>query len=251
MKNKDYIKKEYDKIKKLLKDKKGLSVSSYRIISFANYLIEKKEEEYYFKLLSLIRFELNSNEKCIKNSIFSEVLNEDIFFNSKCKKVKPKLKNFELSYIDIKKRIKNKKDIISYSKSILSFSKELLEKKEYSLHEKLASLIRFTLRENNSNINKKSITFCISFMLHEEGIINEELYNKYKEQCYCIKINKKEKYYYLKDNEYLFNKYYKNLKMKNKLKYNIEYFINDFEKNKEIIKIKFSKIKRKVIIKSI
>lgn len=232
MKNKDYIKKEYNKIKKLLKEE-GLSISRYRIISLANYLIEKKEEEYYFKLLSLVRFELNSNGKCIKNSIFSEVLKEDIFLKSKCEKIKPKLKNLKLSYIDIKKRIKNKKDIISYSKSILNFSKELLEKKEYILHEKLTSLIRFKLRENNSNIDKKNINFCIPFMLYEEGIINEELYNKYKEKCYYIKINKKEKYYYLKDNEYLFDKYYKNLEMKNKLKYNIEYFINDFEKKKQ------------------
>ena len=95
------------------------------------------------------------------------------------------------------------------------------------------------------------ICYSIPYILYEENIIDKELYNTYKENFYYTRVNKKEQYYYLKDNNSLFDKYYKEIKPKDKLKYNIEYFINNFIVNKNIIENKFSKSKKKLIIKSL
>ena len=114
------------------------------------------------------------------------------------------------------------------AESVISFSSEtmpilavlrknLLENKEYELHDKLNSLIRFHSKEGGYGMS----CYSIPYILYEENIIDKELYNTYKEDFYYTKITKKEQYYYLKSNNILFNKYYKEVKPRDKLKYNI------------------------------
>ena len=246
MSNEICIKKRYNNLKKLLKKKSDLFIHDKKIVELANDLIEEKEVEYYLKLLSLIRFRLNEYDSTKRIPSFSDCLDEKFVLKIK-KEVKKKDIDLKLSYEKIRKKIINRIRLELFSKSVLDLSKELLDNKEYELHNKLTSLIRFHTKETGY----KMISYSVPYILYEGNIIDENLYNKYKESFYYTKISKKEQYYYLKDNGYLFDKYYKEIKPKDKLKYNIEYFINDFTKNRKIIENKYSKLKRKIIIKSL
>ena len=59
MSKKNDAQKKYNNLKNLLKNKSDVFLHDKKIIALANDLIEQKEEYYYFKLLSLVRFRLN------------------------------------------------------------------------------------------------------------------------------------------------------------------------------------------------
>lgn len=242
MSKKNDAQKKYNNLKNLLKNKSDVFLHDKKIIALANDLIEQKEEYYYFKLLSLVRFRLNEYSTNKNIPSFSDCLNEKILSKIKDNN---KRDNAELkqSYEKIRKKITSKKKLELYSEIVLDFSKNLLENKEYELHDKLSSLIRFHSKEGKY----KHIYYSVPYILYKENIIDKKLYNVYKESSYYTRITKKKQYYYLKDNHYSFDNYYKKIKPKNKLKYNIEYFISDFIVNKN----QYSSLKRKIIIKSL
>lgn len=242
MSNKNCAKTSYNNLKTLLKNKSDIFLHDKKIIALANDLIEQKEEYYYLKLLSLVRFRLNEYGNTQNIPSFSDCLDEKFLSNNNNNNAE-----FKVFYKKIRKKITSKKKLELYSKIVLDFSKNLLENKEYELHDKLNSLIRFHSKEGGYGMS----CYSIPYILYEENIIDKELYNTYKEDFYYTKITKKEQYYYLKSNNILFNKYYKEVKPRDKLKYNIEYFIKDFIKNKNIIENKYSNLKRKIIIKSL
>lgn len=246
MSNKNCAKTSYSDLKNLLKNKSDVFLHDKKIIALANDLIEQKEEYYYLKLLSLVRFRLNEYGNTQNIPSFSDCLDEKFLSKRKNNNKKNNIE-FEIFYEKIRKKITSKKKLELYSKIVLDFSKNLLENKEYEIHDKLSSLIRFHSKEGSYRM----ICYSIPYILYEENIIDKELYNTYKENFYYTRVNKKEQYYYLKDNNSLFDKYYKEIKPKDKLKYNIEYFINNFIVNKNIIENKFSKSKKKLIIKSL
>lgn len=223
MSNKNCAKASYNDLKNLLKNKSDVFLHDKKIIALANDLIEQKEEYYYLKLLSLVRFRLNEYGSIQNIPSFSDCLDEKFLSKIKNNNKKNNVE-FELFYEKIRKKITSKKKLELYSKIVLDFSKNLLENKEYELHDKLSSLIRFHSKEGSYGM----ICYSIPYILYEENIIDKELYNTYKENFYYKKVTKKEQYYYLKDNNILFNKYYKEVKPRDKLKYNIEYFINNF-----------------------
>ena len=232
---------EADKMDEIFEEIKEAKTYSQKKNDFEDITSAYKETP-VFDPVDRVTSEKKSLNDMFNKGEFKIGLNEKILSKIKDNN---KRDNAELkqSYEKIRKKITSKKKLELYSEIVLDFSKNLLENKEYELHDKLSSLIRFHSKEGKY----KHIYYSVPYILYKENIIDKKLYNVYKESSYYTRITKKKQYYYLKDNHYSFDNYYKKIKPKNKLKYNIEYFISDFIVNKN----QYSSLKRKIIIKSL
>lgn len=167
------------------------------------------------------------------------------------------MSEYRNSYLFLKNKIENRKDLKKYCIKILALSDNLLKEKDYEYHSKLLSFVRYKTEYKNSNYNNY---YSIVEILNKEYLCTEDIYNKYKENLNVYNIKNQEYYYYLKENEESLIKYINLIKIKNRMKYSTNYFIekhkNYKEKNKirELFKktmIENNKKSKKILIKSL